>query len=61
VRKNSGPYTFNLGAYFTNTNLYAIAPSLPSGMSLDTATGILTIDSNVAAVGKTDGYVVTGS
>jgi hypothetical protein len=61
VRKNSGIHTFDFGAYFENTTLYAIAPSLPSGMTLDTATGILTIDSNVAAVGKTDGYVVTGS
>jgi hypothetical protein len=61
VRKNSGIHTFDFGAYFENTTLYAIAPSLPSGMSLDTATGILTIDTNVAAVGTVDGYVVTGS
>jgi hypothetical protein len=61
VRKNSGIHTFDFGAYFESTTVYAIAPSLPSGMTLDTATGILTIDSNVAAVGKTDGYVVTGS
>jgi hypothetical protein len=61
VRKNSGIHTFDFGAYFENTTLYAIAPSLPSGMTLDTATGILTIDTNVAAVGTVDGYVVTGS
>jgi hypothetical protein len=61
VRKNSGIHYFDFGAYFENTTLYAIAPSLPSGMTLDTATGILTIDSNIADVGKTDGYVVTGS
>jgi hypothetical protein len=30
-------------------------------MTLDTATGILTIDTNLADVGKTDGYVITGS
>jgi hypothetical protein len=61
VRKNSGIHTFDFGAYFENTTLYAIAPSLPSGMTLDTATGILTIDTNLADVGKTDGYVITGS
>jgi hypothetical protein len=61
VRKNSGIHTFELGAYFENTTLYAIAPSLPAGMTLNTATGVLTIDTNVADVGKTDGYVVTGS
>jgi hypothetical protein len=61
VRKNSGIHTFDFGAYFENTTLYAIAPSLPSGMTLDTATGILTIDSNAAEVGTTSGFVVTGS
>jgi hypothetical protein len=61
VRKNSGIHTFDFGAYFANTTLYAISPSLPTGMTLDTATGILTIDTNLADVGKTDGYVITGS
>jgi hypothetical protein len=61
VRKNSGIHTFDFGAYFENTTLYAIAPSLPSGMSLDTATGILTIDTNAAEVGTDSGFVVTGS
>ncbi len=61
VRKNSGIHTFDFSAYFSNTTLYAIAPSLPSGMSLDTATGILTIDSNAAEVAKNDGFVVTGT
>jgi hypothetical protein len=61
VRKNSGIHTFDFSAYFENTTLYAIAPSLPDGMTLNTATGVLTIDTNEADVGKTDGYVVTGS
>jgi hypothetical protein len=61
VRKNSGIYTFDFSAYFANTTTYAIAPSLPSGMSFNTSTGILTINTNTAAAGKTDGYIVTGS
>jgi hypothetical protein len=61
VRKGSGIHTFDFSGYFTNTTLYTITPSLPAGMSLDTATGILTIDTGAAAVGSVDGYVVTGS
>lgn len=45
---DTGAYEFNLSLYFEGATSYAIDPAVETGWDFDTATGILTIDTDVA-------------
>lgn len=44
---DSGIHQYDLSQYFANADTYAIDPAVETGWSLDTNTGILTIDTDV--------------
>ncbi len=48
---NTGTYTYALSAYFAGAASYSVSPALPSGFSLNTATGVLSINSAAQAAG----------
>lgn len=56
---DSGTHQFDLSEYFANADTYAIDPALETGWSLDTNTGILTIDTDVE--GTFGPYTVTAT
>ena len=45
---DTGTHTFDFSVYFSGQTSYSIAPAVEVGWSLDTGTGILTIDTDVA-------------
>ena len=56
---DTGTFQFDIGAYFTGADSYAIAPSVEVGWNFNTSTGVLTIDTDDA---QTFGdYVVTAT
>lgn len=58
-RQNTGTFTYNLGAYFTDATSYAIDPAVETGWSFDTNTGELVIDTD--ALGEFGPYTVTAT
>lgn len=49
----------DLSGYFSGATSYSIAPTVEAGWTFDTGTGILTVDTDVAATFGT--YIVTGT
>lgn len=60
VRANSGSYTFGLSAYFTGATSYSIT-TLDAGITFDTGTGVLTVNSATASVGTHGPITLTAS
>lgn len=58
-RKDTGTYTYDLSAYFTGADSYAIAPAVETGWSFDTNTGELVIDTD--AIGAFGPFTVTAT
>ena len=45
---DTGTHDFDLSGYFSGQTSYSIAPAVEAGWALDTGTGVLTIDTDVA-------------
>jgi hypothetical protein len=56
---DTGTHEYDLSAYFTGADTYAIAPAVETGWAFDTNTGVLTIDTD--ALGNFGTYVVTAT
>lgn len=56
---DTGTYQYDLGAYFTGADSYAIAPSVETGWSFDTGAGLLEIDTD--ALGAFGPFTVTAT
>lgn len=56
---NSGTHDFDLEGYFTGETSFSISPTVEAGWSLNTSTGVLTIDTDAA--GLFGPYTVTAT
>ena len=60
VKANSGSYTFDLSVYFSGATSYSIT-ALDTGITFNTGTGVLTVNSGTASVGTHGPITVTAS
>lgn len=59
--QNSGTSTYNASTLFTGAASYSIAPAPDSGISFNTGTGVISVDTTVLSIGTHGPYVVTGT
>lgn len=59
--KNNGVQTYNAGANFTGAVSFALAPAPDTGISINSATGLISVDTVAAAIGLHGPYTVVAT
>jgi hypothetical protein len=59
VTYNTGTYSYDLGAYFTDATSYSISPTIETGWAFNTSTAELTVDTD--DINTFGPYTVTGT
>lgn len=59
--KNTGVQQFNISVYFLQAASYSVSPALDAGITLNTSTGIISVDTVAATSGSHGPYTITAT